>query len=357
MITDAQIMQRFAEHGLRYARLPLQDGAFLLVGERGGRVFGPFLTPGAESIYWVNPVFASPEAFTHSLHAGFWNQGGERVWIAPEIQYFVHDRRDFWGTNRLPPQMDPGHFTLSDPSGDGLSLENELTLPAYNTASGEKALHLTVHLRRVENPLRFLPAAARLLSGLTYAGYEQVVTLQETNASPIQSESWNLVQLNPDGVLLIPASPQVAYHDYFEPVDSAHQKICANHVRLRITGRRRYKTGYSAVHLTGRSAYYSTLSDGRACLLVRNFFNNPSAPYIEEPPHLPGAMGDSLHVYNDGGAFGGFGELEVHGQAIGGATGRSASTDQFVMWLYAGEPAALRAVAAHLLGISEDFTT
>jgi hypothetical protein len=103
--------------------------------------------------------------------------------------------------------------------------------------------------------------------------------------------------------------------------------------------------------------YYHFRSDGQAYLLVRHFFNNPSAPYLEEPPQLPGVKGKSLHVYNDGGQFGGFGELEVNGQAIGGATGRSESTDQFVMWLFVGESKYLQEIARHLLGINVDFST
>jgi len=69
MTKDTQIIQRFEENGLRYARLPLQNGAFLIIGERGGRTFGPFNKPGDESIYWVNPIFNDPEAFAQSLQS------------------------------------------------------------------------------------------------------------------------------------------------------------------------------------------------------------------------------------------------------------------------------------------------
>ena len=189
------------------------------------------------------------------------------------------------------------------------------------------------------------------MDGITFAGYEQVLTLREDKADGILSEVWNLVPLNPGGVLIIPASPRVEYTDYYEPVDEAHQTIAANHVRLRITGQHRYKIGYKAVHLTGRLAYFNRLDAGRSYLLVRNFFNNPSAGYAEEQADRPGRHGHSVHVYNDGGGFGGFGELECTGQTIGGATGRAASTDQMVLWLYVGDPVKLREIAVHLLGV------
>jgi hypothetical protein len=357
MPTDIQISKRFEENGLKYTKFPLQNKAFLLIGERGGRVFGPFIHPGEESIYWVNRAFEHPISFKQALNSGFWNQGGERVWVAPEIQYFVHDRGDFWGTNHLPAQLDPGNYVLTCEHRHEVMLRNEFTLEAYNTAEGSKSLQLEIRIQSVENPLRYLPETNFPLSDLIYAGYQQIVRLKEINNTPIESESWNLVQLNPGGYVFIPASPRVQYYDYFEPVDNVHQHIHSDHVRLHITGQRRYKTGYTAAHITGRSAYYNFRSDGQAYLLVRHFFNNPSAPYLEEPPQLPGVKGKSLHVYNDGGQFGGFGELEVNGQAIGGATGRSESTDQFVMWLFVGESKYLQEIARHLLGINVDFST
>lgn len=356
MTTDIQIAARFEENGLKYTRFPLQNDAFLIVGERGGRIFGPFLHPGDESIYWVNRVFDQPGAFAKALSSGFWNQGGERVWVAPEIQYFVHDRWNFWETNQLPPQLDPGNYVLADETRQEIVLRNAFTLKAYNTAEGCKSLVLEVRIQPVQNPLRFVSEQCLLQSDLSYAGYQQIVKLTETNNTSIQSESWNLVQLNPGGIIFIPASPQVQYYDYFEPVDDDHQHILPDHVRLQVTGQCRYKTGYTAAHITGRSAYYNLRSDGQGYLLIRSFFNNPSAQYLEEPPHLPGVKGKSLHVYNDGGQFGGFGELEVNGQAIGGVSGRSESTDQFLMWIYVGDSDKLQEIARHLLGINVNFS-
>jgi hypothetical protein len=109
--------------------------------------------------------------------------------------------------------------------------------------------------------------------------------------------------------------------------------------------------GYKAAHLFGRVAYLNRFDDERSYLFVRNFFNNPSAAYAEEPAHSPGRRGHSFHVYNDGGMFGGFGELECEGQTIGGPTGRTSSTDQMLLWLYIGPDEKLRHILCHLFGI------
>jgi hypothetical protein len=231
-------------------------------------------------------------------------------------------------------------------------LAQQITLEANNLASGQKELHVEKLAAPVEDPLRHLSGYEALLEGVTYAGYQQVVTLTETEADDIVSESWNLVQLNPGGQLLIPASPQVEYSDYFEPVDGNYQQIQANHIRVNITGDRRFKVGYKAAQIFGRLAYFNQLDKGQAYLLVRNFFNNPASIYAEEPAGQPGRRGHSIHVYNDDGALGGFGELEVNGQTIGGDTGRSSNTDQYVLWLYVGPMEKVKQLIPHLLGVT-----
>jgi hypothetical protein len=350
-ITYQQIVERLEENSLRYEVLTLQDGVFVVISQYGGRIFGPFLSTDGESIFWANEAFAQADTFQEFLRSGNWNIGGDRMWIAPEIQYHVPDRDDFWGTVFWPPQVDPGTYSLEQAEPGQWRLAQDMTLQAYNLASGQKELHLERLIRQVEDPLREVTGYPDLMDGVLFAGYEQVVTLSESRRDDIVSEAWSLTQLNPGGVLVILASPRVECTDYYEPVDEVHQTILPGHVRLKISGQRQYKVGYKAAHVYGRLAYYNQLDDDRAYLLVRNFFNNPSAPYAEEPDHTPGCRGHSIHVYNDNGEFGGFGELECNAPTIGGDTGRSSSTDELVLWLYAGAGAKLKEIALHLLGV------
>ena len=75
-----------------------------------------------------------------------------------------------------------------------------------------------------------------------------------------------------------------------------------------------------------------------------------SAPYLEEPAHLPGRSGHSIHVYNDDGGLGGFSEMECQGQAIGGSLSRSAGADQFLLWFYVGPPEKIDAIPGQVIG-------
>ena len=68
------------------------------------------------------------------------------------------------------------------------------------------------------------------------------------------------------------------------------------------------------------------------------------------PKHLAGG-GDSVHVYNDSGALGGFGELECFGQTIGGDNDRTASSDPMILWLYVGPEEQIEDISLHLLGV------
>lgn len=352
-VTDRQIVDRLQENDLPYVVLELQNGVRVLISERGGRVLGPFLQPGGESLFWVHPDFRQADAF-RGLLASDWNLGGERWWVAPEIQYLCRDRYDYWNSEYIQPAMDPGQWKLERIAPDHYRLRQEMTLEVFNLGSGHKRLAMEVQVRPVPDPLRMLGAYTRLTEGVVYAGYEQVVTLSETDQDDILSGAWNIIPLYPGGEMILPASPSVEVTDYMEAVDQAHQTVEDTCVRLQITGRCRYLTGYKAAHVFGRLAYHCHLDERQDVLMVRGFFSDPSSAYLDEPPKVPGWRGDSVRVYNDDGAYGGYGEMEVYGRAIGGDTGRATSTDSMTLWLYVGPPSRLSAIATHLLGVGWD---
>jgi uncharacterized protein DUF6786 len=354
LITADQIAGRLAENDLRFERLAMGGGLEAIVTERGGRVLGPFDPVSGGCLLWVNPVIGDAGAFDAFLRAEEWNVGGDRVWIAPEIQFHVRDRSDFWNSLQLPPAVDPGNYRLTRAGAGEWRLSQEIHLDAFNLATGRKTLRLSRLLRAVENPLRSLSKFEELMDGVVYGGYEQAVTLAEQDADGIMAESWSLTQLNAGGDLLIPAAGEVEHTDYFEPIDDAHQTIANGCVRLRITGQRRYKVGYKAAQVLGRLGYFNALDEARSYLLVRSFFNNPSSRYIEEPPEQAGCRGHSVHVYNDGGGFGGFGELEVNGQTLGGGADPETRTDQFMLWFFVGETGRIKRIARNLLGVMDN---
>ncbi len=366
MATLAHLEAILREAGEHYHILALTDTASALVTQRGGRILGIFPTPAGDNLLWTNSAaFDSLTTFQEFVAAGYWNLGGERIWIAPEIQYNVRDRRDFWGTLHVPPQMDPGVYRLNQhDSEDGreayLRLSAEIVLTAYALATGEQSLSIERIITPVPNPLNAFSQVESWMQDVVYCGYKQQVMLDGEHTTAF-SEAWNLVQVKAGGELIIPCAPIVEASDYFGSVPEEARQIHggdAPHLRLNITGQRQYKIGYKAVSMTGRMGYIHTLPDGHAYLLIRAFFNNPSNIYAEEPPELPGNNGHSVHVYNDGGELGGaasFGEMESSGHTVHGKSRQGCdktANDTFVMWAYIGALDSIKRIAHLLLGVN-----
>ncbi|MBK9123497.1 MAG: hypothetical protein IPM16_10330 [Chloroflexi bacterium] len=343
--------------GEDYHTLPLGAGAVALVTRRGGRVLGVFPPDGGANLLWTSSAFDSSEAFrafTARTDGWAWNLGGDRCWIAPEISFNVRDRRDFAGTWQIPYAMDPGAYELGV-NGDKVSLSANMSLTAYRHGAelGRARLRLVRTLLPSKDPL---DVGSQFGNSITYAGYEQYVTLSSLDSDlPVPVEMWNLVQLNAGGTLLIPVVGMVRSSTYVGSAPGFAQTTSGSVLHLPLDGRSQFKIGYKALCMTGRMGYLGSFPDSRAYLIIRNFFNDPANVYVEEPPDQPGNRGHSVHVYNDGGTSNNgqpFCEMECSGRSIGteGTVGRRTVSDALALWTYVGKRAQIDAVARDLLG-------
>ena len=349
-LTVDHVLRVLEACSIPHTLLDLAEGYRLVIVERGGHALGPFDANG-RSVLWLNPTaWESAHSMSRFVGDGQWNIGGERLWLAPEIRFTIRDRADIWGTYVLPSDMDPGRYQL-EAAGKTASLTAEAALRYYNPADGDLHVRIERHYRASPNPLRHLQQFAELSDGVVYTGFTHNATLTLLTGSDESAlvESWTLTQLVPDGTVVVPCAAGVEYEDYYEPIDGEHLRVTPQAALLALTGRRRYKVGLRSTHLTGRVGFFKRLPGGRAELVVRNFFNDPSSEYVEEPAAKPGCRGLSVHVYNDGGVFGGFGELECNGRTIGGAAGRKGA-DDFGFWFFTGEEEGILAIAGVLLG-------
>ncbi|HHW49790.1 MAG TPA: hypothetical protein GXX14_14395, partial [Clostridiaceae bacterium] len=112
-----------------------------------------------------------------------------RVWIAPEIQFSVRDRNNFWATLKTSDQVDPGNYTLTAESENKYVLSQDMQLDAYNLASGRKGLHIMRTIEKAEDPLRSLDNYDELIDGITFAGFEQTILLKELKNDGIMAEA------------------------------------------------------------------------------------------------------------------------------------------------------------------------
>jgi hypothetical protein len=355
--------------GLPHLELTAGAGRIVVSGY-GGRILGPFL--GEDSLGWLSPLFADAESFCAAVGGGTWNLGGDRIWLAPELSYNVRDRRHFLESYALQAAVDPGSYRLEPlsegwtPAGaspapvppsraGGCRLLQEIELERYDRpAPGRKRLRVERLVRPAGDPLRDVARYGELRDELSFSGYEQVVTLSDLRPDGRESQAWSITQVPPGGAILVPVVPGAEYQDHLEPAGEAHLELSGSRLRVLVRGDRLFKIELKAAHHFGRFGYYRPLPGGGAGLLVKLFFNNPSAAYVMEAPHRPGVRGYSLDIYHDDGGLGGFAEMECHGQPVGCPGGADWSEDRFLTWAYRGSEAAVREACMQLLGVSPD---
>jgi hypothetical protein len=352
-VTCEQTARRFEENNLDFDTLVLNDGMKIILSQSGGRILGPFDGDDGESILWMNEAFKKKNKFREFLSSDQWNLGGDRVWIAPELQFNVRDRQDFFGSYIVPRQVDPGNYTIKKVSDQKCVLAQDMTLDVYG---GDKKRTKELSVERIvnssEDPLRELDDHKELLKDVRYCGYEHRIKLREKSSDGTYSEAWDLAQVNPGGALYIPTFSTPRYSDYYQPLGDEYQEMHSGYAKLKIDGVRQFKVGFKAIQVQGRLGYHKSCEDGRDYLLIWQFFSNPSATYTKEPADKPGCKGHSLHIYNDDNTFGGFAEVECSGQALGGNTGMSESDDQMLTWLYIGAPDRIATIARSTLGLN-----
>jgi hypothetical protein len=349
----ATLVQTLRDCGEAHLVRSLPGGWRALFTQRGARMLGLFPSEDAPNLLWTHPSLESALGFRRHISSQ-WNIGGERIWIAPEIQFNVADRTRFWETIDIPAAVDPGAYTLSD-LGEAVQFEAHMALDAFNIAAGTVHLAIERTIQPVPDPLRKLPGYEAITHGVTFAGLAHDVTLRQTAASPIVAEAWNLVQLPAGGTLIIPCAEALYAADYVGVLPRAATHVDRGAVRVAITGDHQFKLGYAAACVGSRMGYLRDIGGGNASLLLRQFSNDPSASYTEEPPGQPGVNGFSVHVYNDGGDEDGlptFGEMEASGRAISSALGRPESADTFTLWAYVGPAETVREIGRLLLQVA-----
>ena len=348
MMSD--ILSTFEYCGIHYELLDIGDGWQIAVTQHGRHIFGPFSEKYPEGIFWIPEAIRDRDAYRELIEQKIWNIGGDRVWIAPEIQFNIRDRNRYRESLDTPKTIDPGNYSMIGKEGKIL-LEQSLDLESYNTVTGRMHLDFRRTIRRAPNPLRRLPEYAELMKELSYCGMEQILDLSGYSEENIYAEAWDLLQIRTKGILFIPMYQPVRGTDHYAPAGS-HEVLTRQGICLKLTGDSQYKIAYKSAVLTGRFGYMKESETEDTYLIVVNYPNNPSTMYSEEPPQpeLAGDTGYSIHVYNDDGASGGFAEMECNMQTIGRPAGVSRSVDRLTTWIFTGSKGRLKTISSVLLG-------
>lgn len=342
------VLSSLERNHIRFELVELGNGAKIIVTQYGGRVLGPFAEDGT-SLCWINPCIGEQDQFLEFLRQRQWDLGGDRLWLAPEIQYNIPDPADFFGSELVSGELDPGNYEISRIPGGNIEMQQEMTLPVYGQSVRQKTLYIKRTIRLASSP--FLHAEGPKVACF---GYEQEFFLEEASNDGIKSEVWNILQGKPGGYVYIPTTAQVKYTDYYQSLQPGYQEIHPTYVKLKVDAESHFKIGYKALYTTGRSAYLGRCEQSDF-LMVRSFFNDPAGQYVKSPPWDAGETGHALHIYNDDGRNGRFFEHESSGLPIGGDTGRGMSLDRISTWYFMGNTKELHKTAKLLLGIKLTF--
>lgn len=350
MADFGNVSARLGENGIAFAEVRVGGNHVALLPERGTHLLGPFDKRSGESALWLSTAFSDSGAFRDLLERGDWNVGGMRLWIAPEIRFGVRDRRRYWETLTVQPDMEPRKATLSASPDGRVGIAYDMALDVFNPGGEVKKLRVKRSVRAVPDPLAAL--SGHPAEGMEYFGFVHDVRLEQGAADGIPAEAWNLVQVKGGGAAIVPTAGALDYADYYEPLEKSHLTVGPTGARLLLDGRKRFKIGVRSHCHFGRMGYIRNVG-GAWELIVCNYYSDPGACYSEQPADAPDCRGLSMHFYNDGGMFGGFGELEANGRTLGLNGYPGAMEDSFSVWRWRGDEARIRRVAGTLLGNKE----
>ncbi len=322
------------------------DGTRVLILPHGGRVLGLFTSGDPVNFFWTNPDLADVESASRLFQSEEWqNPGGDRTWLAPELDFFLPD---YPNCERyyVPPGLDPGQYTVTNSDGT-ITLINQAIL---KLSRREMPIQVTISksVGPALNPLRH---EAGRLNGLRYAGYTLSSKLQLADAKDerIVVGLWNLLQLPHGGDMLVPTHIRRAPQIYLGDVPREDLIVTDRLVRYKMRAPGEQKLGIDAIATKGRAGYIYSVSNEIA-LVIRNFRVNPSEEYVDARWRSPDEPGAAFQACNVNNASGVFSELEYHAPAIGPRLRKSICEDESQVWAFRGSASEMVSVARCLLG-------
>ncbi len=211
----------------------MPDGTRLLLLPYGARLVGLYAADNDESFYWNNPLLEHAEsARTLFAGSGWHNTGGDRTWIAPELDTFFPDAdsKQYW----QPRQLDMSDYAV-ERTGGGIQLSRPMALHLAR-ANRDVRLRLTKWFGPAANPLRYERDMAAVAAFVQYAGYTQRVAvhcLDEAAQPPPAVGIWNLLQLPAGGEMLVPLYSRTVPQKCFGDVPADRVTIEDHLLRVR----------------------------------------------------------------------------------------------------------------------------
>ncbi|MEN6536255.1 MAG: DUF6786 family protein [Bryobacteraceae bacterium] len=325
----------------------MPGGTRVLLLPYGGRVLGLFGAGDDENYYWTNPALAtSLSADVFYASADWHNSGGDRTWLAPELDLFFPKYPDISSSGYFQPrQLDPGRYVIEHRNGT-VRMVNRLSVALYRAKTNAE-LEIRKWVTPAANPLRH-EKNERLLTVANYAGYTQHTAIAMLGGDATHIGLWNLIQMPHHGEMIIPFYVKTEPRVYFGTIAAHDLRLSDRAIYWRMTAQGEQKIGVRATVATGRVGYRYGSGDS-STLIIRNFVVDPSGEYIDVPWDDAEDAGYSVQACNVSSRWGEFSELEYHVPAIGRGSGRMKCEDVSQVWGFRGPSDVIDQVMATLL--------
>jgi hypothetical protein len=347
--TSEQLVETLRTVGKEPVRLTSGSGLSVLVLPYGGRILGLFSPESNVNFLWTHPALLDAPSACEFYHSNRWhNSGGDRTWLAPELDFFFPALPDT-SIYVQPRPLDAGQYRVTTNEAEVI-LDTDLVLRSFRPGA-ELSLRVTKSVCLAEDPLRTRHAAG-LGADLEFAGYRLHTSLHLLGPHPTNAwvGIWNLLQLPGGGELFAPTYYRTNPTVFFGDIPENHLHAGERMIRYRMQAPSEQKICIPALATTGRLGYLHT--DGNQhVLVVRSFAADPAGAYVDVWSTKPDDDGYAVQACNiNTSSLGYFAEMEYHAPAIGGDSGRDHSDDISVVWAYRGQEDAIRRAAQLLLG-------
>ena len=334
-----QLKNFLKKSGKTFREFSLDSRHKILIQEDGCRIFGPYTSDSSVPLTWINSKYPKSPSFNDFFHAGNWDMGGDRIWIAPEFPFFTKSRKHFKESYTVQPGIDPADYHISSEAPGLIELSSLLQADLYESKWKRKLFHIRRQFRPLSNPLQASYSFSDLMNQISYCGFQEHIYLEDfTPDAPMPLEIWNLFQVRPGGTFLIPYNGQTLdYVDYYAPSHGTVLSFENGLAKIKVHSQEEHKIGFKAYQTCGRVGYLLKQSEDQCTLLVRNYYNNPSDSYIKEPSNAPGQNGCSLFIYMNDTRGDGFAELETTSTTFGYPDCGNGYMD-LDFWFFTGSP-------------------
>jgi hypothetical protein len=335
--------------GKTTATLSNAAGQSVMVLPYGGRVLGLFSEQIAPNFLWTNPALRRTETTRELFKSiGWHNSGGDRTWLAPELDFFFPSFPDV-SVYLQPRQLDACRYSCSE-SETEISLDAEFDIHSFRSETNF-SVRISKSISLTGDPLTGRRTSG-ILNDVQFAGYRMRTCLVSRGPHPRNEwlGIWNLLQLPGGGEFVAPTYHRVEPTIFFGNVPADHLRSDSRMIHYRMQAKGEQKICIPALATTGRMGYRYVI-DGQHALVVRSFVVDPGGAYKDVCCANPADDGYAVQACNiNSDSLGCFAEMEYHVPAIGGHAGSRISEDVSFVWAYRGRREEIERAGHLLLG-------